>query len=197
MKILVGCEESQAVTKELRALGHNAYSCDILPCSGGHPEWHIQQNLLYVIELGGWDMLIAFPPCTYLTKAGAHLWHERNKEQERAKRFVQLLWASKIRHIAIENPPGYLNTGWQKPTQIIQPWQYGHEYTKDTCLWLKNLPLLKPTNIMRERVSWTDSKRNPSTRSKTFPGIAKAMATQWTKNIIPHQLNINYEHLQI
>lgn len=195
MKILVGCEESQEVTKALRALGHTAYSCDLQECSGGYPQWHIQQNLLYIIEAGDWDMLIAFPPCTYITNSNNARYKENTQKREHAIRFVKLLWNAKIKRIAIENPIGALSTAWREPDQIIQPWQFGHEYTKSTCLWLKNLPLLKPTNIVQNRYplihKMPPGPERSKTRSKTPTGIAKAMADQWTKHIIAHQLELS------
>jgi len=154
-KILVACEESQAVTKTLRALGHEAFSCDILPCSGGHPEWHYQQDVFEVINLG-WDMMIAHPPCTYLSVSGArHLYNkdgsknlERYANQKLALDFVQALMDAPIDKIAIENPVSVISSQIRKPDQIIQPWMFGDEATKTTCLWLKNLPKLEPTNIV-------------------------------------------------
>lgn len=188
MQILVACEESQAVTIALRKLGHEAYSCDLIPCSGGHPEWHIQQDVLPLLNgycffktcdgsahyvLGRWDMLIAFPPCTYLTNASADC----------AK-------------IAVENPTPLKIVELPPYTQAIQPWQFGHPYTKRTCLWLKELPPLVPTEIITEGVTpWVNGgckdahgnyrrfqgrrERDPINRAKTFPGIAAAMAEQW------------------
>lgn len=201
MKILVACEESQAVTVELRKLGHDAYSCDIEPCSGGHPEWHIQQDVLPLLR-EKWDMIIAFPPCTYLTNAGArHLWagHKLNEERYKkgleAKRFFDMFLMAECEKIAIENPTPSSVYKMPKPTQTIQPWQFGHPYTKRTNLWLKGLPSLVPTDIVTPIATWcpsgsysekhedkhrgmftTDRAKN---RAKTFPGIAKAMAEQW------------------
>lgn len=201
MKILVACEESQAVTIELRKLGHEAYSCDILECSGGHPEWHIQQDVLPLL-MEEWDMIIAFPPCTKTSNAGArHLF--RNKRLN-IKRYYDGLCGKAlfeaIRHadcprIAIENPTPSRIFDFPEPTQIIQPWQFGHPFTKRTCLWLTGLPLLEPTNVVEPQRTWcpsgsyshkhrekhrgmftTDRAKN---RSKTFPGIARAMAEQW------------------
>jgi hypothetical protein len=219
-KILIACEESQAVCKEFRALGYEAYSCDILPDSGGHPEWHIQDDVFNVIS-EGWDMMIAFPPCTYLSVSGAQWYYHpvdkdlpikqrrphpkypnRNQDRQHAKEFFIRLYNSNIKHIAIENPVGIMNTQFMKPTQIIQPWMFGDEATKTTCLWLKNLPELQPTNVVGkgERTVFASGKSHPkwyaealakaktpeerrNLRSKTFPGIAKAMAEQWTKII--------------
>lgn len=205
MKILVACEESQAVTKELRKLGHEAYSCDILPCSGGHPEWHLQQDVIPLLK-EKWDMIIAFPPCTHLAVSGARHFEQKIKDgrqQQGIDFFVQFVNADCPR-IAIENPIGIMSTKYRKPDQIIQPWMFGDKYTKSTCLWLKGLPKLKPTNIVEhgEYFEWVDKKgrkkRQPKwfyealkkaktseersiIRSKTFPGIAEAMATQWTE----------------
>lgn len=192
MRILVACEESQAVTIELRKLGHEAYSCDIEPCSGGHPEWHLQQDVVPLLYKD-WDMIIAFPPCTYLTVAG-NRWFDVEKYGEKAKNrwenrkkamdFFMLFANSDCPKVAIENPVGIMSTHWRKPDQIIQPWQYGHGETKATCLWLKGLPKLKPTNIVngREQRIWKmpPGKDRAKMRSKTFPGIAKAMASQWS-----------------
>lgn len=222
MRVLVACEESQAVTKELRRLGHEAYSCDLLECSGGHPEWHIQGDVLPLLNgrcsfetMDGaehliadrWDMIIAHPPCTYLSNAGAARLYRRIDgksycELERlnkgfdAKEFFMTFYHADVERIAIENPipsgvyrlPAY--------SQIVQPFEYGDPYSKKTCLWLKGLPHLSPTNIVEPICSWVSggSKkadgsprenkgtpfRDSKTRSKTFPGIAKAMAEQWT-----------------
>lgn len=182
MKILVGCEESQSVTLELRLRGHDAYSCDIIEQSGGFPEWHIQHDLIDVINWEKWDMLIAFPPCTDLAVSGAR-WF-KNKDQTKAIDFFKSIWNCKIPQIAIENPIGIISR-YRKPDQIIQPWQFGHGETKATCLWLKNLPKLVPTDIVegREKRIWKMSPgpNRAKERSKTYPGIAKAMAEQWTK----------------
>ena len=206
MKILVACEESQAVTKELRKLGHQAFSCDILPCSGGHPEWHIQGDVLEQLDKG-WDMLIAFPPCTHLAVSGARHFAKKiadGRQQQGIDFFMKMVNAP-IPKKAIENPIGIMSTKYRKPNQIIQPWQYGDKAQKSTCLWLEGLPNLIPTNIVEkgEFVEFVNKKgvkkRQPkwyfdalkkaktpqersTLRSKTFPGIAKAMATQWTKN---------------
>jgi hypothetical protein len=205
MKILIACEESQTITKEFRLLGHEAYSCDILPCSGGHPEWHLQGDVFEFIG-GGYDMMIAHPPCTYLSVSGArHMYNkdgsinqDRAKNQLEALNFVQKLMDSDIPKIAIENPISVISSKIRKPDQIIQPWMFGDEATKTTCLWLKNLPLLKPTNIVGkgERTVFKSGKSHPkwyadalansktpeerrTLRSKTFIGIAKAIAEQW------------------
>ena len=195
MKILVACEESQIVTKAFRAKGHEAFSCDIIPCSGGHPEWHIQDDVLKHLN-NGWDMMIAHPPCTYLTisankwykdqpprKSGTLVGAARREAREEAVEFFMQLMTADIERIAVENPIGVMSTRYRKPDQVIQPWQYGHGETKATCLWLKNLPVLQPTNVVDGREQRMH--RLPNTperaklRSKTFPGIAEAFADQW------------------
>ena len=206
MKILVACEESQAVTKELRKLGHQAFSCDILSCSGGHPEWHIQGDVIEQLDKG-WDMLIAFPPCTHLAVSGARHFAKKiadGRQQQGIDFFMKMVNAP-IPKKAIENPIGIMSTKYRKPNQIIQPWEYGDKAQKSTCLWLEGLPNLIPTNIVdkgefvefiskkgikkRQPKWYFDALKKAKTpqerstlRSKTFPGIAKAMATQWTKN---------------
>ena len=187
MKVLIACEESQTVCKAFRSRGHEAYSCDILPCSGGHPEWHIHDDVLKHLD-DGWDMMIAHPPCTRLANSGVRWLAERNLWQEMrdAAGFFRKLLYCDIDRIAVENPIQHKyarhNIG-RNYDQIIQPWMFGHGEQKATCLWLKNLPKLQPTNIVsgREQRIW---KTPPSAdrsiiRSKTFPGIAEAMATQW------------------
>jgi len=197
MRILLACEESQAVTKEFRALGHEAYSCDILPESGGHPEWHIQKDVTEVLK-EHWDMIIAFPPCTHLASSGA-AWFEAKRADGRQKAAIEffMIFANHpCEKIAIENPVGVMSSNYRKPDQIIQPWQFGDAYSKRTCLWLQGLPKLKPTQIVdqgemvtyesgRTMPKWyadawkLSSEERSKARSKTFPGIAKAMATQW------------------
>ena len=211
MKILVACEESQAVTKELRKLGHEAFSCDLLPCSGGHPEWHFKQDVFEVIKQG-WDMMIAHPPCTFLAVSGARWLYnkdgskniKRYKNQAEALDFVQKLMDAPINKIAIENPISVISSNIRKPDQIIQPWMFGDKAQKSTCLLLKNLPKLEPTDIVdkgefiefiskkgvkKKQPKWYfDALKDAKTpaerrtlRSKTFKGIAEAMATQWTR----------------
>ena len=195
MKILVACEESQRVCIELRKLGHEAYSCDILPCSGGHPEWHMQQDVIPLLN-EKWDMIIAFPPCTYLSNAGArHLFpggklnEERYKKGLLAKELFMSIYNADCPKIAIENPTPSKIYELPEKTQVIQPWQFGHPYSKRTQLWLKGLPKLIPTNIVevesscRKAGNWFNKggKDRQINRSKTFPGIAKAMADQWTR----------------
>ena len=188
MKILIACEESQAVTIEFRKLGFEAYSCDILPCSGGHPEWHLQQDVTELLKQH-WDLIIAFPPCTDLAVSGARWFKEKMADGSQAKSitfFMQFVTANSPK-IAIENPIGIMSTYYRKPDQIIQPWQFGHGETKSTCLWLKGLPKLEPTDIVegREQRIWKMSPgpERAKLRSKTFPGIAKAMADQWSKHL--------------
>ena len=188
MRILVACEESQAVTIELRKLGHEAFSCDILDCSGGHPEWHIKGDVLEQLNKG-WDMMIAFPPCTDLTVSGARWFKEKiedGRQQASINFFMKFIHAP-IDKICVENPIGIMSNIYREPDQIIQPWEYGHGETKSTCLWLKNLNKLEPTNIVkgREQRIWKlpPSEDRAKLRSKTFPGIAKAMAEQFTKHL--------------
>jgi hypothetical protein len=183
-RVLIACEESQAVTKEMRALGVEAYSCDIEPCSGGRPEWHLQRDVFEVINQG-WDMMIAFPPCTHLAVSGAKHFEQKRKDgrQQHSIDFFLKLANANIPKMAIENPIGIMSTIYRKPDQIIQPWQFGHGETKSTCLWLKNLPKLIPTEIVigREQRIWRlpPGPDRAKLRSKTYPGIAKAMAKQW------------------
>ena len=188
MKILVACEESQAVTIEMRRLGHEAYSCDIEPCSGGHPEWHLQVDALELLKMK-WDMILAFPPCTHLAVSGARYFEQKRKDgrQQAAIDFFMRFANADCPKIAIENPVGIMSSVWRKPDQIIQPWQFGHGETKKTCLWLKGLPPLIPTEIVegREQRIWKmpPSEDRAKNRAKTFPGIARAMAEQWAGDI--------------
>lgn len=184
MKILIACEESQTVCKAFREKGHEAYSCDILPCSGGHPEWHIQGNVLEQLDKG-WDMMIAHPPCTHLAVSGAKYFKEKiaDGRQQEALDFVKKLLDAPISKIALENPISVISSKIRKPDQIIQPWMFGHGETKATCLWLKNLPKLEPTNIVSGREQrihkMPPSINRARERSKTYKGIAEAMAEQW------------------
>ena len=186
---MIACEESQAVTIEMRKIGIEAYSCDIEPCSGGHPEWHLQQDVI-PLPKQDWGIIIAFPPCTHLAVSGAKWFKEKRADgrQQRAIDFFMRFVNCKCKRVAIENPIGIMSTVWRKPDQIIQPWQFGHDETKATCLWYRNLPLLKPTNIVngRNHSIWKmpPSKERAKMRSKTFPGIAKAMAEQWGREVI-------------
>lgn len=198
MRVLCACEESQAVTAELRRGGHTAYSCDLLPTSGRHPEWHIQADALEVVKMD-WDMVIAFPPCTHLAVSGA-AWFERkrrNGQQDMGVGFFKAFTAlDHVPRVAIENPVGIMSKLYRKPDQIIQPWMFGDPYEKKTCLWLKGLPPLEPTNEVEPEPrkvyesgntmptwyadAWSLSPHDRAViRSKTFPGIAKAMAAQW------------------
>ena len=207
MKILVACEESQAVTIELRKRGHEAYSCDIIDCSGGFPEWHIKDDVLNQINKK-WDIIIAFPPCTHLAVSGAKHFSKKRDDgrQEKAIEFFMSIYNADCDKIAIENPVGIISGKYIlkyfpklcekyclpiNPTQIIQPWQFGHEAQKTTCLWLKNLPKLTPTKIVdkgefwvspdgkRRMPKWFSDNKSSKIRSKTFKGIAEAMAMQW------------------
>lgn len=192
MTILVACEESQAVCKAFRAKGHEAYSCDVLPCSGGHPEWHIQGDVLEQLEKG-WDMMIAHPPCTDIAVSGAAWFKEKiaDGRQQAALDFVQKLMDAPIEKICIENPVSVISSKIRKPDQIIQPYMFGHTEQKKTCLWFKNLPKLQGTrNVFdammllpknqRERLHYLPPGENRAKeRSKTFQGIADAMAEQW------------------
>ena len=210
LKVLVACEESQAVCKAFRALGHKAFSCDLQDCSGGHPEWHIKGDVLKVLNLPIWDLVIAHPPCTYLTVTGNRWFNvekygqkaiERLADREQAIKFFMNFANCKSKHVAIENPVGIISTVWKKPEQIIQPYQFGEAAEKKTCLWLKGLPNLKSTNIVKppERIKFASGKSMPAwyakawnlpkeerakIRSKTFLGIAKAMAEQWSEYIL-------------
>jgi hypothetical protein len=192
MRVLVACEESQVVCKAFRERGHEAYSCDIQPCSGGHPEWHIQDDVTYHLN-EDWDLMIAHPPCTYLTVTANRVFKnnpERWKKRVEAMVFVKTLLDANVKKIALENPIGAISTYIRKPDQIIQPYQHGHTDSKATCLWLKNLPWLYATSRMEpewitdsngQRYSKThwSSPGNSKLRSKTYEGIANAMASQW------------------
>lgn len=180
----MACEESQAVTIAMRELGHEAYSCDIQPCSGGHPEWHLQQDAIPLLG-GAWDMILAFPPCTDLAASGARWFREKRADgrQQKSIEFFMEFANAKCERVAIENPVGIMSTVYRKPDQIIQPWQFGHGETKATCLWLRGLPPLVPTEVVDEREHriWrmAPGPERQKERSKTFAGIARAMALQW------------------
>lgn len=211
MKVLIACEESQRVCIEFRKRGHEAYSCDIEPCSGGHPEWHLQCDVTEILKMK-WDMIIAFPPCTYLTSAGTRHYslkcntvekvEERKKERAKAVEFFMKFANADCEKIVIENPVGYMNTHYRKADQIIHPYYFGDNAKKRTCLWLKGVNPLKPTDMLPEpqpmyicqgekckgkKIGWCEGmrgikggqKERAKARSKTFPGIAKAMAEQW------------------
>ena len=218
MNVLVACEESQAVATAFRENGHNAYSCDIIPCSGNHSEYHIIHDVIPLLNgncvfltqngnyheiKGRWDMIIGFPPCTYLSITSAarmtikgEINQQRYEKAIEAKEFFMNILNADCEKIAVENPTPLKLVKLPEYSQAIQPWQFGHPYTKRTCLWLKNLPLLKPTNIYNgETTPWVNAgnrdkngeyrkkkgptTRDPRQRAKTFPGIAKAMADQW------------------
>ena len=207
MKILVACEESQTVMKAFRAKGHDAWSCDIQDCSGGDPLHHIKADVLTMID-DDWDMIIAFPPCTYLSGAGNSCFsekrfpiekiEERKKLREKAAEFFLVFANCKCAKVAIENPVGYMNTHYRKPDQIIHPYYFGEPYMKRTCLWLRGLPKLEYTNVLPKpeplsisngkitkgkKRNWVESckggKDRQKIRSKTFQGVALAMAEQW------------------
>lgn len=197
MRVLVACEFSGIVRDAFSALGHDAWSCDLLPSE--REGKHLQTDVLDVLDLG-WDMMIAFPPCTHLAVSGARWFSKKKIEQELALQFVQKLLDAPIAKIALENPVGIISSRIRKPDQIIQPYMFGDSYSKKTCLWLKSLPLLKHTHIVDkgERVFFESGKSLPkwyadsfrlpqeqryAVRSRTFPGIAEAMATQWNQDL--------------
>lgn len=181
MRVLVACEFSGRVRDAFLARGHDAVSCDLLETAQAGP--HIVGDVLEVLD-DGWDMMLAFPPCTHLANSGARWWPDKLEQQAEAIEFVRTLLDAPIERIAVENPIGKLSTAIRKPDQIIQPWQHGHGETKSTCLWLKNLPLLEPTDIVegREQRMWRmgETKDRAMKRSLTYPGIASAMAAQWS-----------------
>jgi len=183
MRVIVGCEFSQIVTKAFRKRGHEAYSCDLLPTEG-NSEWHFQEDIFELLKREQFDLGIFHPPCTHLAVSGARWFKDKQEEQAEALEFVRLLMNSPIPKIAIENPISIISSRIRKPDQIIQPWQFGHGETKATCLWLKNLPLLKPTNVVDGRENrihkMPPSEDRWKERSRTYPGIAEAMAIQWT-----------------
>lgn len=214
LRVLVGCEESQAVCVEFRKLGHEAYSCDLQECSGGHPEWHLQMDVFEAIKGGilrtqsgesviisGWDVGVFFPDCTYLTvsankwykdqpprKSGTLVGEERRLARINAIDFFMKLYNCGIPKIAMENPIGIMSTEFRKPDQVLQPWMFGHGETKATCIWLKNLPKIKPTNVVsgrEQRIHYLPKTIDRAKlRSKTYSGIARAMATQWSEYIL-------------
>lgn len=195
MKILIACEESQTVCKAFRNRGHLAYSCDLLP-TRGNKDWHFTVDALHMIDNNKWDMIVCFPPCTDLAVSGARWFPEKRKNgtQQRSIDFFMRFVNNSCPLIAIENPIGIMSTLYRKPDQIIQPWQFGHKETKATCLWLKGLKKLHYTDIVgpppdnmsiEDKREWNKVHREPPgpnrarNRSKTFEGIAKAMAIQW------------------
>jgi len=182
LRVLVGCEFSGIVREAFRSRGHDAWSCDLLPAEDGSP-YHLQCDVLTVLA-DGWDIAIFHPPCTHLAVSGARWFKYKRQEQAEALDFVRLLMSADIPRIAIENPVSVISSHIRKPDQIIQPWQFGHGETKATCLWLKNLPLLRPTQIVDGRAARIHHMR-PSPerwkeRSRAYEGIAKAMAAQWS-----------------
>lgn len=203
MRVLVACEESQVVAAAFRLVGAEAWSCDVVSPSGGHPEWHLQGDVLGELE-GGWDALIGFPPCTHLCSSGARWWPEKQRDgrQQAALAFFRTLADAPIPYVALENPVGIVSSLWRPPDQIIQPWQFGHGEVKTTCLWLKGLPCLTPTEVAegREQRAWKmpQGPERSRLRSKTYPGIAMAMAEQWAPFIRERRHPVvNGEHLAL
>lgn len=183
INVLIGCEESQAVCIAFRERGFNAFSCDIQDCSGGHPEWHLKMDVFEAIDLLKPILAIYHPPCTHLSVSGAKHFKDKQARQIGALYFVRALLDTPVDHIALENPISVISSRIRKPDQVVQPWQFGHGETKATCLWLKGLPKLMPTEIVdgREQKIWKlpPSADRAKLRSKTFEGIARAMAEQW------------------
>jgi hypothetical protein len=181
MRLIVGCEFSAKVRDAFRARGHDAYSCDLLPCEGDS-RYHIQGDVLRVLD-DGWDMGIFHPPCTHLAVSGARWFKDKQREQEEALDFVRRLMATRIPRWALENPVSIISSKIRKPDQIVHPWQFGHGEVKATCLWLRNLPKLVPTNIVEGRIARVHleppSHDRWKKRSMTYSGIAEAMADQW------------------
>jgi site-specific DNA-cytosine methylase len=192
MRVLVACEESQAVTARLRERGHEAYSCDILPCSGGHPEWHLQQDVVPLLAQD-WDAVIAFPPCTDLAVSGARHFERKRADgsQQRSIDFFLKFTQLEVPITVIENPIGIMSSLYRKPDQIIQPWMFGHPETKATCLWLKGVSPLQPTNDVKQEMDslppnqkhrihhMPPGPNRARLRSQTYSGIAQAMVDQW------------------
>jgi hypothetical protein len=206
LKVLIACEESQTTCKAFRELGHEAYSCDLQDCSGGHPEWHLKQDVLPLLE-EDWDLIIAHPPCTYMSNAGAcrmfpkagEISKERFEKAMEAKAFFMKFYNCKCRYVAIENPIPLHIVGLPQASQVIQPYEFGEPFSKATLLWLKNLPPLFPTGLMLKHTPWIASNTgrfsrggnghrgnafNTRKRSKTFEGIAKAFASQWGAYVV-------------
>jgi site-specific DNA-cytosine methylase len=196
MKVLCACEKSQEVTNAFRALGHEAYSCDVQATSGNNPEWHFRKDVRKILDGSHsnmkFDLVIAFPPCDDLAVSGARWFHEKRADGRQQKSIDFFMLFTKLDCMwAIENPIGIMSTNYRKPDQIIQPWQFGHGETKATCLWLNGLPLLTPTDIVsgREQKVWKmpPSANRAELRAKTYPGIAQAMAEQWTNYLLNQQ----------
>lgn len=182
MRVLIACEESQAVCKAFRSKGHEAYSADLQDCSGGHPEWHIKGDVTPLLS-EKWDMIIAFPPCTFLTVAGAcNIPKDLSRIEKgfEAARFFMQFYNADCPRVCVENPRPLAMFNLPKCSQVIEPYMFGHPYTKRTYLWLKGLPELVATNIVVPRASWVRQKKGSKIRSKTFPGVVAAMADQWT-----------------
>jgi len=209
MKILIACEESQIVTKAFREAGFEAFSNDIIDCSGGRPDWHLKMDVFEAVNFENWDAMIAFPPCTFLTCTANRSFlnnPERWEKRLEAVKFVHKLMNLDIPHIAIENPKGVLSSHIRKPDQYIQPYEHGHRDSKMTGLWLKNLPLIKPTEIVEpewiispsgkrhSKTHWknpsTNNSENAKLRSKTYEGIAQAMANQWGNFLMERKRSI-------
>lgn len=197
MRVLVACEYSATVRDAFRRLGHDAWSCDILPTEGD-PRWHLEKDAIELVYGDQWDLLIAHPPCTDLSVSGARHFAAKiaDGRQQRALDFVQRLMDAPIERIAIENPISVISSKIRKPDQIIQPWQFGHGETKATCLWLKNLPQLVPTNVVEGReqriFKMPPGPNRWKERSRTFQGIADAMASQWGgESLAPYQMEIS------
>jgi hypothetical protein len=229
LRVIVGCEESQEVCKAFRARGHEAYSCDLLPCSGGHPEWHLQGDVLEVIKGGWfktqsgdfinirkWDLGIFHPPCTYLSKAGACRLYPKAGEMNMLRYdfgimakefFLKLLNTPEIDQVCVENPVSLKAFNMPLFTQEVEPYWFGHPVSKRTRLWLRNLPLLTPTNMVEKKGTYLPSStsknaysgkndtltRDPHIASKTFPGIARAMASQWSEDLTLTGLELEFK----
>lgn len=204
LRVLIACEESQAICTEFRRLGHIAFSCDLQPCSGGENDWHIQADCIPLLGMD-WDLIIAHPPCTYLSQSG-QCWcnvgkygasaMKRMELRDEAAHFFMLFTSLSCKHVAIENPRGYMSGYYREPDQIIHPWMFGDKFSKATCLWLKGLPPLvpeqteRPSNLDRDwwhRTRYLRADERRRQRSKTFPGIARAIAEQWSEYILTNK----------
>lgn len=203
LNVLIACEESQTECAAFRALGHNAFSCDLQPCSGNHPEWHVQGDALELIDgdaqfftmdweshtiVGGWDLIVAHPPCTYLCKSSSPFMFDRPnvvnparwEKAMQAKQFFMAMLTARCNHVAVENPTPIKRIGLPPYSCVVNPFEFGHPWSKRTCLWLKNLPPLIPTLWSCEHRSFVHTRRGGKRRSKSFAGIAEAMAVQWS-----------------